>query len=61
MKTIMMKAPKENGTIILKRTFNQSDFQGGMIKYWRVVGPETHKNLNSDLSLQGLKDWGIIQ
>ena len=56
-----MKAPLENGTVILKRTFNQKDGMGGLIKYWRVLGPENHKNLNSDLSLSGLKDWGIVQ
>lgn len=56
-----MKAPLENGTIILKRTFNQSDFNGRYIKYWRVMGPKNHRNLGSDLSIQGLTDWGIIQ
>lgn len=60
MNAIMMKAPKENGTVILKRTFNQSDFNGGYIKYWRVMGPLSHKNYGSDLSISGLKDWGII-
>lgn len=55
-----MKAPKENGTVILKRTFNQDDFQGGYVKFWRVIGPLTHPSLNSDLSVEGLKDWGII-
>ena len=54
------KAPKENGTVILKRTFNQDDFQGGYVKFWRVIGPATHRNLNSDLSIVGLKEWGII-
>lgn len=61
MKASEMKAPKENGTVILKRSFNQSDFKGGYVKYWRVVGPQNHKNLNSDLSLEGLKGWGIIR
>lgn len=50
----------ENGTVILRRSFNQDDFQGGMIKYWRVIGPATHRNYQSDLSLEGLKQWGII-
>lgn len=45
---------------ILKRTFNQEDGLGGFIRYWRVIGPAWHPNLNSDLSLEGLKDWGII-
>ena len=61
MKPKDMKAPKDNLTVILRRTFNQSDFNGGFIRYWRVVGPQNHKNLNSDLSLDGLKEWGIIQ
>lgn len=57
------KAPKENGTVILRRTFNQSyDGPNGLVvlKFWRVIGPANHKNLNSDLSVLGLKDWGII-
>jgi hypothetical protein len=63
MKTNLMKAPKENGTLILKRTFNQSDFNGGFIKYWRIVGPANHPNLNSDISQlwlaeHGVKIWG---
>lgn len=45
---------------ILKRTFNQDDGRGGVIRYWRVVGPAWHPNLNSDLSLEGLKEWGIL-
>lgn len=44
----------------LRRTFNQSDFKGGYVKYWRVVGPAEHRNYESDLSLEGLKEWGII-
>ncbi len=55
-----MKAPMENGTVILKRTFNM-EFDGVKLKFWRVLGPENHKNLNSDLSIEGLKEWGIIQ
>lgn len=49
----------QNPRLILKRTFNQSDFKGGYIKYWRV---ETagHRFFGSDLSLQGLKDWKLI-
>jgi hypothetical protein len=61
MKNLQKRAPMENGTVILKRTFNQPDFQGGFVKYWRVIGPANHKNINSDLSLEGLKEWGIIQ
>lgn len=58
---INQNAPKENDTVILKRTFNQSDFRGGWIKYWRVMGPQTHKCYHSDLSVAGLKEWGIIR
>lgn len=61
MKAFEMKAPKENGTLILKRTFNQSDFKGGYIKYWRVLGPSAHPNLHSDISQQWLKENGYIQ
>ena len=50
----------------LKRTFNQKTYDNnlkpnGVIKFWRVVGPADHKNYQSDLSLDGLKEWGIIQ
>lgn len=61
MTALSMKAPKENGTVILRRTFNQSDFKGGLIKFWRVIGPVSHPSLNSDLSLEGLKTWGLIR
>jgi len=44
----------------LRRTFNQSDFKGGYIKFWRVIGPKTHRSYESDLSLEGLKEWGVI-
>jgi len=50
------RAPMENGTVILKRTFTMAG-----IRFWRVLGPKKHKNLNSDLSIEGLKQWGIIQ
>lgn len=47
---------KPAGRVILKRTFDMC----GM-KFWRVMGPEGHPNYHSDLSVQGLKDWGIIR
>lgn len=48
------------GRTLLKRTFNQS-FPGiRPLRFWRVIGPASHPNLNSDLSIQGLKEWGII-
>lgn len=49
-----------NLRIRLKRTFNQKLPNGGVIKYWRVIGPSTHPNYMSDLSIMGLKEWGII-
>jgi hypothetical protein len=43
----------------LKRTFNMT-MDGVTLKFWRVIGPATHRNYMSDLSIKGLKDWGII-
>lgn len=51
----------DNTTVILKRTFNQSDFKGGYMKFWRIIGPKGHPNLNSDLSIEGLREWNIIK
>ena len=48
-------AQSYKGQVKLKRTFNMM----GM-KFWRVIGPQGHPNLNSDLSVEGLKDWGVI-
>lgn len=45
----------------LKRTFNQDMGDGTSLKFWRVVGPLNHANYGSDLSFEGLKEWGIIQ
>jgi len=59
MKTLLMRAPMDNVTVILKRTFDQSDFKGGYIKYWRVMS-KNHKCYSSDLSIEGLKEWGIV-
>lgn len=47
--------------VALKRTFNQKWPSGEVTRFWRVVGPSGHPNLNSDLSIEGLKEWGIIQ
>lgn len=52
-------------TVKLQRTFNQTTYDAdlkpsGYIKFWRVVGPETHSNYGSDLSRAGLIEWGII-
>lgn len=46
--------------VILKRTFNQSDFKGGYVRFWRVIGPEGHPSLNSDISTLKLQEWGLI-
>ncbi len=46
--------------IKLRRTFNQSDFKGGYVKFWRVIGPAGHPSLNSDISTLKLKEWGLI-
>jgi hypothetical protein len=48
-------------TVILKRTFNQPIGNGEVLKFWRIVGPIGHPNLNSDLSIEGMKEWGIIK
>ncbi len=50
---------KPTTRVTLKRTFNMS-FDGETLKFWRVIGPENHPNLNSDLSVLGLREWGII-
>lgn len=59
MNSQLMKAPKENGTLILKRSFNQSDFRGGYIKYWRIMTP-SHPNFMSDISLLWLKENNYV-
>jgi len=43
------------GSVRLKRTFTQSG-----VKFWRVVGPVDHPNYHSDLSVEGLREWGVI-
>ena len=58
------RAPMDNTTVILKRTFNQKTWnqdgqQTGSIRFWRVMS-KGHKSYQSDLSIEGLKDWGII-
>jgi hypothetical protein len=40
--------------ILLQRTFTMCGE-----RFWRVVSP-WHKSYQSDLSIQGLKDWGIL-
>ena len=55
------QASKAKQVVLLKRTFNQNDFQGGYIRFWRVIGPATHPSLNSDISVLKLKEWGLIK
>jgi hypothetical protein len=45
--------------VTLRRTFNMT-FDGVTLKFWRVTGPATHPNYQSDLSIDGLKEWEII-
>ncbi len=52
-------APVARRVVTLKRTFNMS-MAGQTLKFWRVTGPETHPNYMSDLSVLGLKEWGIL-
>lgn len=47
-------------TVRLKRSFNQPDCQGVNMRFWTITGPNNHPNLYSDLSVEGLKEWGII-
>lgn len=50
-----LKAPR----IRLRRSFNQSWPDGSVTRYWRVLATG-HPNNESDLSLEGLKQWGIL-
>jgi hypothetical protein len=43
----------------IKFAFFQDDFQGGRIAYWHVMDPSS-KSYQSTLSMQGLKDWGVL-
>jgi hypothetical protein len=58
---IMAQSVRHKGNVVkLRRTFNQEDGNGGFIKYWRVIQPGHPRN-ESDLSLEGLKDAGIVR
>lgn len=53
--------PQRSGRpVLLKRSFNQKDFKGGFIKYWRVMS-SWHTRYQSDLSLLGLQEAGIVR
>lgn len=43
----------------IKFAFFQSDFEGGRIPYWHVMDP-TSPSYQSTLSMEGLREWGII-
>lgn len=43
----------------LKRTFTWT-IGGETLRFWRVVTPG-HPNFGSDLSIIGLKEWGILR
>lgn len=43
----------------LQRTFTW-DFDGQKLRFWRVVTPG-HPSFGSDLSVAGLKEWGILR
>jgi len=55
-----LRAVGKKPVVKLRRTFNQKWPDGSVIKYWRVIQPG-HRNNESDLSLSGLKAWGIIK
>lgn len=57
---IAREAASSQSYVKLERTFNQSDFQGGYIKFWRIKS-SWHPSFNSDLSLEGLKSLGIVR
>lgn len=61
VRLVQMKMSVPYMTVKLKRTFNQKVLDGSTIRYWRIIGPACHPNLNSDLSIQGLKDWRVIR
>ena len=44
----------------LQRTFNMDMGDGVILRFWRIVGPPSHPNYRSDLSVEGLREWGII-
>lgn len=51
--------------VTLERSFDQKTYDRnlnvtGAIQFVRVVGPEGHRSLGSDLSIEGLKEWGIL-
>lgn len=48
-------------TIKLKRSFNQGDGSGNYIRFWRIMGPNTHPNLGSDISVMWLKENRYVQ
>ena len=43
----------------IKFAFFQKLLDGGQIPMWNVEDP-THKSYKSTLSMEGLKDWGVL-
>ena len=46
--------------VTLRRSFDQRFPGVPLLRFARVIAPATHRSINSDLSLEGLKEWGII-
>lgn len=44
----------------IKFAFFQKMFDGTQIPFWHVVDPHS-KSFNSTLSMEGLKEWGILK
>jgi len=46
--------------VTLRRSFDQKFPGEPILRFARVIAPATHRNYESDLSPEGLKEWGII-
>lgn len=51
--------------VTLERSFDQKMYNQalevtGVLQFVRVVAPASHRSFQSDLSLEGLKEWGIL-
>lgn len=45
--------------VTLRRSFDMT-IDETTLRFARVIAPATHRNLNSDLSIEGLREWGIV-
>ncbi len=43
------------GVVEYRPTFVQCGVQ-----FYRIIGPQGHPHLNSDMSMLGMKEWGIV-